>query len=124
MNSASVKTKVTALDMAFAIDTRLTVALAYLSQRMAASRHSLQDREGLVWPVGDRRCRQPVESLQPLHLSLLGDLQCIVNFDSEVAHRALQLRMAQEELHYTQVFGSAVAAPRGVEARPPRGGRC
>jgi hypothetical protein len=48
MNSASVKTKVTALDIGFAIDTRLTVTLAYLSQRMAASRHSLQDREGLV----------------------------------------------------------------------------
>jgi hypothetical protein len=45
MNSASVKMKVTALDIGFAIDTRLTITLAYLSQRMAAFRHSLQDGE-------------------------------------------------------------------------------
>lgn len=42
---------------------------------------------------------KPAESLEPLHFRLFGDLQRIVNFDSEVTHRALQLRVTQEQLH-------------------------
>jgi hypothetical protein len=60
------------------------------------------------WPVGVLTGRQPVESLRPLYFCLFGDLQCIVNLNSEVAHRALQFRVAQEQLHDAQVLGSPV----------------
>ena len=55
------------------------------------------------WPVGEEMRRQPAESIKSLHLGLLGDLQRIVNFDLEVAHRALQLRVTQMQLYYSPV---------------------
>jgi len=72
------------------------------------------------WQVGDRTGRQPTESLKPLYLGLFGDLQRIVDFNSEVAHRALQLRVAQEQLHDAEVLGSPIYQRR---LRPPQGVR-
>jgi len=34
-----------------------------------------------------------------LNLSLLGNLQCVVNLDAEVSNGALELGVAQEKLH-------------------------
>jgi hypothetical protein len=43
------------------------------------------------------------EAIRPggsfLHLSLLGDLQRVVNLDAEVPNGALELGVAQEKLH-------------------------
>jgi hypothetical protein len=36
--------------------------------------------------------------------SLLGHFQCIINFNSRVAHSALQLGMAKEQLHCPKIF--------------------
>jgi hypothetical protein len=63
---------------------------------------------GGSWPVGGQTSRQPAESLEPLHLGLFGDLQRIVNFDSEVAHRALQFGMAEQQLHHSEILCSSV----------------
>ena len=49
-----------------------------------------------IGPVDDQMRRQPIESIKPLHLGLLGDLQRIVNLDSEIAQRALQLGVAEQ----------------------------
>jgi hypothetical protein len=48
--------------------------------------------------------RQPTEPIKPLHLGLLGDFQRIINFDSEIAHRALQPGVAEEQLHNSEVL--------------------
>ena len=42
------------------------------------------------WPVCDRRGSAVATSLAGLHLSLLGDLQRVVNLDSEVSDRAFE----------------------------------
>jgi hypothetical protein len=52
--------------------------------------------------------RQPTEPIKPLHLGLLGDLQSIVNLDSEIAHRTLQLGVAEEQLHNSEILCSSV----------------
>jgi hypothetical protein len=49
------------------------------------------------WPVGDQPSPAD-ESIEPLHLGLLGDLQRIVNLDSEVAHRTLLLGVAERAI--------------------------
>ena len=43
-----------------------------------------------------------------LYLGLLGNFQCIVNFNPQVPHGAFQLRVAQQQLNCPQVFGSTV----------------
>ena len=60
------------------------------------------------WPVGEEMRRQPAESIKSLHLGLLGDLQRIVNLNSEVAHRAFQLGVAEQQLHYPEILCSSV----------------
>jgi len=40
-----------------------------------------------------------------LELESLGELERNVNFDSKVAHRALQLRLAKQQLACTKVAG-------------------
>jgi hypothetical protein len=57
-------------------------------------------RSGLRAAVSGRlanrqMCRQPTDSIKPLYFCLLGDLQRIVNLDSEVAHRALELAVSE-----------------------------
>lgn len=42
------------------------------------------------------------------HLSLLGHLQRIVDFDAEVSDRALDLAVAKQELHGSQILGAPV----------------
>ena len=39
---------------------------------------------GWIWPVGPE-CRQPTESLEPLHLSLFKDPQRVVNRESDAS---------------------------------------
>ena len=60
------------------------------------------------WLVGEQMRRQPAESIKSLHLGLLGDLQRIVNLNSEVAHRAFQLGVAEQQLHYPKILCSSV----------------
>jgi hypothetical protein len=72
------------------------------------SSSSVVPAKGWSWPVGDQMRRQPTEPIKPLHLGLLGDLQRIVNLDSEVAHRALQLGMAEQQLHHSEILCSSV----------------
>jgi hypothetical protein len=43
-----------------------------------------------------------------LHLGLLRDLEGIAGLDSEVSHRALEFCMTKQQLHYTQILGSAI----------------
>ena len=52
--------------------------------------------------------RQPTEPIKPLHLSLLRDLQRIVNLDSRIAHGALELGVAEQQLHHSEVLCSSV----------------
>jgi hypothetical protein len=68
-------------------------------------------------------CRRPAESLKPLHLSRFGDLQRIVNFDSEEDSRGgltrageiLALLFAAVTAGVGLVFGKmAAAAPGGL----------
>lgn len=47
-------------------------------------------------------------SLAELHLSLLGDLQRIVDLDSEVSDGALKFAVAEEKLNRPQVPGPPV----------------
>jgi len=61
-----------------------------------------------VLSVNDQMHRQPTEPIKPLHLGLLGDLQRIVNLDSELAHCALQLGVAEQQLHYPEILCSSV----------------
>ena len=76
------------------------------SARMAAANSEpLNDRS---WPVGEQMRRQPAESIKSLNLGLLGDLQRIVNLNSEVAHRAFQLGVAEQQLHYPEILCSSV----------------
>jgi hypothetical protein len=71
-----------------------------------------------VWPrrVGDRHCLVAVEWLQlvgdrqirrprpaGLHLSLLGDLQCIVNLDAETPDDAFELCVSKQKLNGTEI---------------------
>ena len=60
------------------------------------------------WPVGDPMRRQPTEPIKPLHLSVLRDLQRIVNLDSKIAHGALELGVAEQQLHHSEVLCSSV----------------
>jgi len=65
-----------------------------------------------LWP-GWRPFWSPTsESLFSLYLCLLGDLKGIVDFDAEIAHRALEFRVAEEELYYSQRAGSAFSDTR------------
>ncbi len=44
----------------------------------------------------------------PLHFGLLRQLQGVLYLDAKVANRALELRVAQQELHSAQVFGPPI----------------
>jgi hypothetical protein len=57
-------------------------------------------------PVGVLR-RQPAWAIL-LYLSVLSHLQCVVYFNPQIAHRALQLRVPEEELNGSQILGPAV----------------
>lgn len=53
-----------------------------------------------------------------LYLRLLRDFQRVVDFDAQVSHRALKLRMAKQQLHSSQVLGTPVNQRR---FGPPHG---
>lgn len=59
--------------------------------------------DGRNWPASER---WPARGLS--HFGLLRHLKRVVNFDAEVANRALQLRVAQQQLHCAKVLGSAI----------------
>ena len=58
-----------------------------------------------LWPVSDRRIRR---SLTRLHLGLLGDLQCIVDLDSEIPNGAFEFGMAEEKLNGPEISCSPI----------------
>ena len=62
-------------------------------------------RYGRSWPVSDRRIRR---SLTRLHLGLLGDLQCIVDLDSEIPNGAFEFGMAEEKLNGPEISCSPI----------------
>ena len=67
--------------------------------------------EAGVWPVlaGKRPSHLAVAAgLTGLHLSLLGDLQRIVNFDPKIPHSAFKLSVAEEELNSSEIFGPPI----------------
>ncbi len=53
-----------------------------------------------------------------LNLGLLRNLQCIVNFDAEIPHRAFKLGMPEQQLHRPQVLGPPINQGRLC---PPHG---
>jgi hypothetical protein len=58
-------------------------------------------------------------------IHLLGDRQGIVDLDAEVADRALDLRVTEEQLHGAEVAGAAInqgslSPPQGVSAEDSR----
>ena len=58
-----------------------------------------------------------VPRLAKLHLRLLRHLECVVNLDSEVSHRALEFGVAEQELHSPEVLGATV--DKGRLGPPP-----
>jgi hypothetical protein len=61
------------------------------------------------WPVSDRRTRwRSLTSLVNLHLGLLGDLQCIVDLDSEIPNGAFEFGMAEEKLNGPDISCSPI----------------
>ena len=46
--------------------------------------------------------------LKSSYLGLFCHLECIVDFDAEVAYRALQLRMTEEQLDSPEILGAPV----------------
>src|SRR6266480_7536283 len=60
-----------------------------------------------VGPISDRRTRwRSLTSLANLHLGLLGDLQRIVDLDTEIPHGAFEFRMPEQKLNGSQISGS------------------
>ncbi len=52
---------------------------------------------GRSWPVSDRGTRwRLLTSLANLHLGLLGDLQRIVDLDTEIPHGAFELGVSEQ----------------------------
>ena len=51
--------------------------------------------------------RYPTEPIKPLHVVLLGYFQCIINLDSEMANRALQLGVTEQQLHHLEIICSS-----------------
>lgn len=43
-----------------------------------------------------------------LHFGLLGDFQCVIDLDTEVAHRTLKLGVSQQKLDRSEVLRAAV----------------
>ncbi len=64
---------------------------------MAAADFSAGEQHVRFWP--DRDSGSDPAAGYSLHLSLLGNLQCVVNLDAEVSNGALELGGAQEKLH-------------------------
>jgi hypothetical protein len=54
------------------------------------------------------RCAANRPNRSNRYTSVCSDLQRIVNLDAEVAHCALQLGMAEQELHHSEVLCSSV----------------
>ena len=70
---------------------------------------ALHGRAGWLLLAGLRPSGSAVAtSLAGLHLSLLGDLQRVVNFDAKVSDCALQLGMPKQELNGSEVLRTLV----------------
>ena len=63
---------------------------------------------GRCWPDHDRRIWRSQSSGVRLHLSLLGDLQRVIDLDPEVPDRALKFAVAEEELDGPEIPGPPV----------------
>jgi len=63
---------------------------------------------GCSWPVSDRRVSRSRPAQTGLNLSLLGDLQRIVHFDSEIPDGALKFAMTEEKLIGAEISGPSV----------------
>jgi hypothetical protein len=61
-----------------------------------------------------RRPSTPAIANRPvrLHLSLFGDLQRVVDLDSEVSHGAFKFRMAEQELNGPKIPGATIDQSR------------
>src|SRR5438552_11978748 len=60
-------------------------------------------------PVSDRRTRwRSLTSLANLHLGLLGDLQRIIDLDTEIAHGAFEFGVPEQKLNGAQISGSSI----------------
>ena len=60
-----------------------------------------------------RRTRDELGRALPLYpgtsdLNLLGNFKSVVNFDAQIPHRALDLRMSKQQLNRTEVAGALV----------------
>ena len=71
---------------------------------------------GRCYPDGDQMRRYPTEPIKPLHVVLLGYLQCIINLDSEMANRALQLGVTEQQLHHLEIFCSSAFGKKQMSA--------
>ena len=91
----------------------------FIDERLLPDRE-FERSEDHSWPVGDRTWLPTGELQKPRYLCLLGDLQRIINFDSEIAHGAFQFRVAQEQLYDPEILRSSVYQRR---FRPPEGVR-
>ena len=77
-------------------------------------------------PPGEAAAASPVH----LHLGLLGDLQRVINLDSQIPDRAFELRVSEQDLHCPEILGPLVdqgrlgapqrmgAVRRGVQTPP------
>jgi hypothetical protein len=80
-----------------------------------------------LWRVGDHRHEAGGRGLE---LDLLGDIQSVIHLNPEISDGALQLRMAEEELHSAQVASltidlGSLRAPHRVRAiKRPTLSRC
>lgn len=50
----------------------------------------------------------PLPLFLPLHLSLFRYSQCIIDFNSEIAHGAFQLCMTKQQLNGAKILGAPV----------------
>ena len=63
---------------------------------------------GKSWPVSDRRVSRSLTGPGGTKLRLLGDLQRIVRFDSEIPDGALKFAMTEEKLNGAEIYGPSV----------------
>lgn len=83
--------------------------------------------ESIVSDRGDEIERPLLAGQRPIaarprwsYISLLRHLEGVVNLDAEVTHRALELAVAEEQLHRPQILGAAVDQRRLCSAHRMR----
>jgi hypothetical protein len=63
--------------------------------------------EAASWPVS-ARFRRGESTAKGLHLGLLGDLECIIDLDTQIPHGAFELGVPEQQLHRPKVLGSSI----------------